>query len=231
MTKNQIDYWNYVEGKRHNQATEVELERSHRATEEISSKYNDSVIELRGQELGETSRHNVAVETETKRSNLAKEKETAEHNDEMENIGYMQAAAAQTSAGAALISAQAAQMNAETNRYSTKQSIRETQRHNAAVERNTQYANVTQRTHYDRTDAESARHNVATENATDRSLDIQKYDADTRRFQYEENERHNLEVERETRNYHERSLDVERAGTATKAAGSILGAAAKLVPY
>lgn len=52
MTQNQIAYWNYVEGKRHNLATETE-----------------------------TNRNNVATLAETNRANLAKEKQNRINSD------------------------------------------------------------------------------------------------------------------------------------------------------
>lgn len=52
MTQNQIAYWNYIEGKRHNQATEAE-----------------------------TNRNNVAVLAETNRANLAKERQNKINSD------------------------------------------------------------------------------------------------------------------------------------------------------
>lgn len=55
MTKNQIDYWNLQETKRHNSVTEGETGRHNLAAE------------------GETSRHNVVTERETERSNRARE--------------------------------------------------------------------------------------------------------------------------------------------------------------
>lgn len=94
MTKNQIDYWNMQEGKRHNIVTERETERHGRATEQVqvgtleeAARHNRATESLDISKLGETQRHNQASEnieqgkvdlgrlelSESQRSHLANE--------------------------------------------------------------------------------------------------------------------------------------------------------------
>jgi hypothetical protein len=69
MTRNQIDYWNMVENKRHNVVTEGETNRHNVATEGIdigklseSARHNVVTENIDIGKLGETTRHNVASE-------------------------------------------------------------------------------------------------------------------------------------------------------------------------
>lgn len=73
MTRNQIEYFNAVESKRHNLASEKEANRSNRAREVETNRHN-VVTE------GETNRHNVASEVEINRHNVATEREATRHN-------------------------------------------------------------------------------------------------------------------------------------------------------
>lgn len=102
MTHNQIEYQNYKENVRHNKSAEAENYR-HNVAGEL-----------------ETNRHNVAYETETNRHNEVVEsqgwetvRENQRHNIQTENIGMMQAKAAQTQAAAAI-------QNAKTNVYTAQ---------------------------------------------------------------------------------------------------------------
>lgn len=79
MTRNQIDYYNAREGKRHNIATEKETNRSNVARESETNRHN-VVTEV------ETNRHNVAGETEINRHNRANEIEDHRHNTQTEFI-------------------------------------------------------------------------------------------------------------------------------------------------
>lgn len=79
MTKNQIEYWSYVESQRANKARENENYRHNTASE------------------NETSRHNVSTENETTRHNLSTENvekgklaETTRHNKATESISHSQ---------------------------------------------------------------------------------------------------------------------------------------------
>lgn len=108
MTGNQIRYAEYVEGKRHNQATEAETYRSNRANEI------------------ETNRHNVVTETETNRHNVTTEQELNRHNLATEAIGRTQAYASVLSAQAAQTQAQAAVRNAATNELNAFNNITKT---------------------------------------------------------------------------------------------------------
>lgn len=105
MTANLINYWRNQEERRSNLAQEAEVERSHRAVEQ------------------ETERSNRAREAETARNNMAVLIETSRHNFEMEDASRRQATAA-------LISASAASMNAQTQ---AKKQV-EDARHNVALE-------------------------------------------------------------------------------------------------
>lgn len=69
MTKNQIDYWNMQEGKRHNQVTERETERHGRATEQLqagtleeATRHDLAAESIDISKLGESQRHNQASE-------------------------------------------------------------------------------------------------------------------------------------------------------------------------
>lgn len=69
MTRNQIEYWNLQESKRHNVATEVEINRHNVATEGIdlgnlqeTQRHNYATEGIELGKLGETRRHNVATE-------------------------------------------------------------------------------------------------------------------------------------------------------------------------
>lgn len=79
MTRNQIDYWSYVESKRHNQevekeqhraarANEVEQQRRNRADERIRRETNIINSTFNEQRSAETQRHNYATELATVQS-------------------------------------------------------------------------------------------------------------------------------------------------------------------
>lgn len=94
MTKNQIDYWNYVENSRHNLAMERnearkqdEVNRSNMAQEAIAQQGNaikrqQNIINQSHYERldAESQRANLARERETNRANVAYETETNRHN-------------------------------------------------------------------------------------------------------------------------------------------------------
>lgn len=102
MTKNQIDYWNYVENARHNRATERlsseqqrETNRANLAQESIQQRRND--INYRANVINaqhysnmdsENRRSNMAREQETNRSNLVLEQETKRRNLANESFNY-----------------------------------------------------------------------------------------------------------------------------------------------
>lgn len=76
MTRNQIDYWNYVENSRHNKEVEKETkranevqqreqERAHRASEAIAREGNSINASFNQQRADETRRHNYASELAT----------------------------------------------------------------------------------------------------------------------------------------------------------------------
>lgn len=87
MTKNQIEFANYVEGSRHNRAGEEEVNRHNLATE-VETHRNNTVQEYwTGFNATETQRSNQAKEVETSKHNRATEKqakyelkETKKHN-------------------------------------------------------------------------------------------------------------------------------------------------------
>lgn len=79
MTKNQIDYQNYVETRRTNLARETETSRANLTNEE-----------LKRRELSENSRHNLSVEGEAKRHNLTTEAETNRSNTANEYLKRQQ---------------------------------------------------------------------------------------------------------------------------------------------
>lgn len=109
MTKNQVDYWNLQETKRHNSATEGETGRHNLVVEGETGRHN--VVTERETErsnrtregidlgkLNESVRHNRATESETNRHNVATEgidlgklSESARHNRQTESLGYVQA--------------------------------------------------------------------------------------------------------------------------------------------
>lgn len=96
MTSNQIAYANYVESRRHNEATETETNRANVARE-VETHRSNVAVET------ETARHNLAFEAETNRHNVAVEKETHRANKANEAIGWYNASTNR--------------MNAQTNAY------------------------------------------------------------------------------------------------------------------
>lgn len=107
MTDIQIKYWSYVEGARHNYATE-EQQRN-----ELSELRRHSLItEGQGQQsINETIRHNLVGESQGQQSI----NEHIRHNYATEDIGYINANASMLSASAALQNAAANTRNAATN--------------------------------------------------------------------------------------------------------------------
>lgn len=123
MTHNQIEYQNYKENVRHNKSAEEETNR-HNVAGEV-----------------ETKRHNIANETETNRHNVVVEsqgwetvRETQRHNIQSEQIGMMQASAAQTQAAAAY-------KNANTNAYAAQKNA-EYQSGMLAINKQNAYSNT-----------------------------------------------------------------------------------------
>lgn len=80
MTRNQIEYWNVQESKRHNVTTEGETQRHNVATEYETGRHNRVSESIDLGNLNESIRHNKTTETETNRHNLATENETYRHN-------------------------------------------------------------------------------------------------------------------------------------------------------
>lgn len=139
MTKNQIDYLNYLESQRHNVAGEAETNRynivvgnetnrHNLATEGEAARHNKETEAQGRQSNKETKRHNKATEsltsktlTETNRHNLATEAETGRSNRANEqNVRYT---ADQGYAGridSAKISANASMVNAQTAAAASK---------------------------------------------------------------------------------------------------------------
>nr|AVX53442.1 putative ORF1 [Marmot picobirnavirus] len=80
MTKNQIDYQNYLENQRSHLASETETGRANRAREVETNRANLASEALKKEQNVETKRSNLARELETNRANLAHERLTAERN-------------------------------------------------------------------------------------------------------------------------------------------------------
>jgi hypothetical protein len=92
MLPAQVQYWNVVETKRHNLATEEqsrnELHEVHRHNVVTEGQASEN-IRLGWANLAETHRHNVAYEGETHRHNFAVESENIRHNQRGEQLTFM----------------------------------------------------------------------------------------------------------------------------------------------
>lgn len=98
MTRNQIEYWNLQENKRHNVTTEAETGRHNLATEQETGRHNRATEGIDLGKLNESIRHNKMTENislsslaETQRHNIATEGLTGMNI----NLGYSQLAEAQ----------------------------------------------------------------------------------------------------------------------------------------
>lgn len=155
MTANQINFYNAVENRRHNIATENETHRTNRYYEQ------------------ETTRHNVATETETNRHNVVTENETARHNKVSEQIGWHQAYSQRISANAAMINAQAAKKNADTNRAKALSDIAAQSYVNSLNSSKRKYTDA--QTEYQKTQNEIAsktkEHSIGAANATNKDIE------------------------------------------------------------
>lgn len=89
MTRNQLQYWELEEKKRANRVAEAEMERAHRANEDLLAR-QASTQELNAQtnieSLKETQRSNRATQFETHRTNVARENETERSNRAKEDL-------------------------------------------------------------------------------------------------------------------------------------------------
>lgn len=133
MLATQINYWSYVENKRHN----LENERQGRDSIKESIRHNTSTERIQQAQVDESVRHNKVWESQNQWMNT----ETKRHNLASEHIGSRQADAAYISAmasksqaetarknltytaqqaAAALKNAQSNYMNAATNRYNAE---------------------------------------------------------------------------------------------------------------
>lgn len=97
MTSNQLRYWELQEAKRSNRAKERETRRANRMSEKLTHEYQQGTLELRAQELAETSRShqaneaiNLASVQENVRHNVAYENETRRHNMQSEQLNAKQ---------------------------------------------------------------------------------------------------------------------------------------------
>lgn len=84
MTRNQIEYWNTQETKRHNVVTEGETAQHNRVTEAETQRHNMAAENIDISKLTETSRHNLATESQAMRE-LA---ETQRHNVQQERYNF-----------------------------------------------------------------------------------------------------------------------------------------------
>lgn len=102
MTRNQIEYWNYVENSRHNKATESEQTRANKAKEFENNRANVANEEIQRYRNALTRQSNIINAdynsrylAETNRSNLERERYNARMADISAaniNLGYAQAA-------------------------------------------------------------------------------------------------------------------------------------------
>lgn len=162
MLQAQVNYWNLVETKRHNLATEdLGVKTLEYQYSDLAERHRHNITEegTRISELNEATRHNKASEaigwetlSETKRHNVATENlgmanlnETVRHNTTTEGIGMEQnrinweRAKMENSVNWANIGV--AQANANTNRLNAVQNARKISYDNL----NTQYSNRTAR--------------------------------------------------------------------------------------
>lgn len=93
MTSNQLRYWELQEARRSNKAKERETRRANRMSENLTRAYQQGTLELRAQELAETSRSHQVNEAislagvqENVRHNMVYEKETQRHNVQSEQL-------------------------------------------------------------------------------------------------------------------------------------------------
>lgn len=198
MTRNQIAYWEHKENVRHNIATEKETNRSNVVkeketsrhnvvTEKETERHNRATELLTTTQLSEQNRHNLVIEqqqeaaqAETARSNLAREANARDQID----LGY-----ANVSLGYAGVAEQA-RHNVQTEKISLL-NLAETQRNNDLKDRQaaeslleTKRANE-QREYQNKLDwiynvthgndqlSEQNRHNVTTEQETQRENKLQ----------------------------------------------------------
>lgn len=170
MTKNQIDYWNFVENKRHNQAMEL---------------YSSGT-------LNETKRSNLAREEETQRSNLARESETKRSNlaNELlgtsrlqEDVRHNQTSEKETSRSNIAREFETNRSNVaneiETHRSNVAREV-ETNRHNRADEEIRNDQNIINREHYLRMDEETHRSNLANEKIRSAEAQVKLRDVQTK---------------------------------------------------
>lgn len=120
MLPTQVQYWTLQETKRHN--IETELQGQQNIAENV--RHNREVESQQWFGLQETQRHNIAFENETQRHNQATEgisfanlQELIRHNYATEAVQAKQADAAMRQAQASAVQANAAMMNAATNRW------------------------------------------------------------------------------------------------------------------
>lgn len=113
MLATQVNYFNYLETRRHNLATE-EQGRETLAQGKENLRIQDFNSQTQRMSQQEQARHNEASETisiaslhETERHNVAMEEENVRHNVQTENISKISANAASLSAQASMTSAQA----------------------------------------------------------------------------------------------------------------------------
>lgn len=112
MTRNQIEYWNLQENKRHNLVSEGETGRHNVVTEGETGRHNVTTEAIDIGKLGETTRHNIASEgLEGAKINLgyAELGESTRHNI-------------------------ATELNTGTDLNIKQQNVEETERHNQATE-------------------------------------------------------------------------------------------------
>lgn len=86
MTRNQIEYWNYIEQARANRAKEAEDARSHRAQENENYRSHRAQEELSYQQQQLQDRNNSLNRAEQTRSNIARELENTRSNLANEQI-------------------------------------------------------------------------------------------------------------------------------------------------
>lgn len=191
MTKNQIEYQKHKETVRANQAAESlrldELGETTRHNQAVELETNRSNVAREG----ETMRHDLATEKETSQHNRTTEVETKRHDLATEANDLIKAQAAQTSAYASTLSASAALKQADTaaqrltldnqkfvhDKSMDKMQLKETQKVNASnIARN-----------YAQASASREQASAATRNATtnEKLARISQQDADTRAKQAE----------------------------------------------
>ena len=220
MTKNQIDYLNYLENVRAHQASEGltqqtldETKRSNQVREKETFRHNYVGEQISDYGAREQARHNLVGENltfqnylETQRSNLARETETHRSNVAQETETHRSNAAREeethrSNVAREIETRRSNQANesigwANVKVAQSNAAANMIQANASALNAQTRVAELEHKKDYDASYLrENKRHNIETEVLQSYSNTTARYDAETRRQQANEAKRHNMKME------------------------------------